>query len=108
MRRIVAPGGLFLASVHGPFAARFAFPQPAAGRRFPWSRRKRPFDVRAAGFIDAGEDLALAGVAPTGYYRGVFQSPEWTRKEWSKYFHVLEIREGGMQNYQDLVILERQ
>lgn len=108
MQRIMAPGGLFLASVHGPFAARFAFPQPEApARRFPWSRPKRPFDVRAAGFIDAGEDVALAGVAPSGYYRGVFQSPDWTRREWSKFFRVLAIVEGGMQNYQDLVILER-
>lgn len=39
--------------------------------------------------------------------RGVFQSPAWPRREWSKYFRVLEVREGGMQNYQDLVILER-
>ena len=77
-------------------------------RRSRW--RNRPgatFDVRAQGFIDAGEDAALDGIAPEGYYRGVFQSPAWTRREWSKYFRVLEIREGGMQNYQDLVILEK-
>jgi SAM-dependent methyltransferase len=109
MRRIMSPGGLFLASVHGPFAARFALPRPdaAAPRRFPWSRRKTPPDVRAAGFFDAGEDVALRGVAPSGYYRGAFQSPEWTRREWSELFRVRDIVEGGMQNYQDLVVLER-
>lgn len=107
MRRIIAPGGLFLASVHGPFAARFAFParEPATG--WSWRRRKDPMDVRAAGFIDAGADAALDGVAPAGYYRGVFQSPDWTRRVWSEYFRVLDVVEGGMQNYQDLVILER-
>lgn len=107
MRRIIAPGGLFLASVHGPFAARFCFPQTVPVRGFSWSRRKGAVDVRAMGYLDAGEDLALEGVAPAGYYRGIFQSPEWTRREWSDYFHVLAIIEGGMQNYQDLVIMER-
>ena len=107
MRRIIAPGGLFLASVHGAFAARFSFPQPPPEpSRWPW-RRKRPSDLLAAGFIDAGEDVALQGIAPPGYYRGVFQSPAWTRRVWSDYFRVLEIVEGGMQNFQDLVILER-
>lgn len=107
MHRLIAPGGLFLASVHGPFAARFCFPQSVPSRGFSWSRRKNSFDIRAVGYLDAGEDLALEGVAPAGYYRGIFQSPEWTRREWSEHFHVLEIVEGGMQNYQDLVILER-
>ncbi len=107
MRRVIAPGGLFLASVHGPFAARFALAQTSSAKAWWRPRRRRSFDVRAAGFLDAGEDLALAGVAPVGYYRGTFQSPEWTRREWSRYFRVLEVREGGMQNYQDLVILER-
>lgn len=107
LQRITAPGGLVLASVHGPFAARFAFPPLPTERGSRWWRRKPTFDVRAKGFIDAGEDVALQGIAPEGYYRGVFQSPDWTRRVWSDYFRVLEILEGGMQNYQDLVILER-
>lgn len=108
MRRIVAPGGLFLASVHGPFAARFAYPSARPpGRRFAWSRRQPVQDFLQEGFWDGGADHALDGVAPAGYYRGAFQTPDWTRREWSKYFRVLEIREGGMQNYQDLVIMAR-
>lgn len=107
LRRILAPGGLLLASVHGPFAARFAFPPAAAKGGFRWRRRRSAVDVRARGFIDAGEDVALKGIAPAGYYRGVFQSPDWTRQEWSKFFRVLEVQEGGMQNFQDLVVLER-
>lgn len=108
MRRIIAPGGLFLASVHGRFAARFSLRPSEVPSRWRWIRRQKPtLDVLASGFIDAGEDRALAGIAPAGYYRGTYQSPEWTNREWSKYFRVLEIREGGMQNYQDLVVLER-
>jgi SAM-dependent methyltransferase len=107
MRRIIAPGGILLASVHGPLAASCAFPGPARSR---WERllgrRKFP-SVLSDGFFDAGEDPALDGIAPAGYYRGVFQTPEWTRREWARSFRVLEILEGGMNRHQDLVILER-
>lgn len=108
IRRILSPGGLFLASVHGPFAARFALAasDPTAGGR-DWRRSPPIAELERRGFLDAGEDRALEGIAPDGYYRGVFQTPEWTRRHWSEVLRVLEISEAGMQNYQDLVILER-
>jgi len=108
IRRILSPGGLLLASVHGPFAARFALVEsdPAAAGR-DWRRSPPIVELLERGFLDAGEDRALEGIAPDGYYRGVFQTPEWTRRHWSEVLRVLEIREAGMQNYQDLVILEK-
>jgi SAM-dependent methyltransferase len=112
MRRIIAPGGILLASVHGPLAASCAFPDRERSRVARLFGRRGPATVLSAvlkeGFFDAGEDRALDGVAPAGYYRGVFQTPEWTRREWSRFFRVVEVREGGMNSYQDLVILERQ
>lgn len=108
MGRILAPGGLLLASVHGPLAASCAFPAPEPSR---WARRfgRRPLPaVLGDGFFDAGEDPALDGIAPTGYYRGVFQTPEWTRREWARSFRVLEVLEGGMNRHQDLVVLQRE
>ncbi|MFI5198710.1 MAG: methyltransferase domain-containing protein [Thermoanaerobaculia bacterium] len=111
MRRIIAPGGILLASVHGPLAASCAFSHRGRSRLARLFGRRRLSAVLSAvlkeGFFDAGEDRALDGVAPAGYYRGVFQTPEWTRREWSRYFRVVEIRGGGMNSYQDLVILER-
>jgi SAM-dependent methyltransferase len=94
LRRIVAPGGLLLASVHGRFAARFAF------------RGASPRGLDT-GFLDAGEDKALDGIAPPGYYRAVFQTREHTERVWGSAFRVLEYLEGGMQNYQDLVVARR-
>lgn len=107
MRRIIAPRGILLASIHGPLAASCSFPDPEPSRIAKLFARRRVPAVLKDGFFDAGEDRALAGVAPAGYYRGVFQTPEWTRREWSRFFRVVEIRAGGMNSYQDLVILER-
>lgn len=102
MRRVLARGGLFLASVHGPWAARFALPDAnAAPATSPVWR------LLTEGFLDLGEDVALRGVAPPEYYRGVFQTAEWTRREWSSFFEILDILPAGTQNYQDLVVLRR-
>jgi SAM-dependent methyltransferase len=94
LRRILAPGGLIAVSVHGRFAARFALPAALP-------------DFDGSGFHDGGEDLALGAVAPRGYYRGVFQTPAWTRSAWADAFEVLEHREGGVLTYQDLVVARR-
>lgn len=107
MRRIIAPGGLLLASIHGPLATSCSFPNSARSRLTAFLGRGRNLRVLKDGFFDAGADPALTGVAPDGYYRGVFQTHEWTRREWSRYFRILEIRDGGMNGHQDLVVLER-
>lgn len=107
MRRIIAPGGFLLASVHGRLVASCAFPDPKQSRLARLFAPRRHPSVLKEGFFDAGEDRALDGVAPAGYYRGVFQTPEWTRREWSRFLRVVEVREGGMNSHQDLVVLER-
>ena len=53
------------------------------------------------------QNPALDGIAPEGYYRGVFQTREYTIQEWSKYFEILEYIERGVANYQDLVVMRR-
>jgi len=94
MRRIIAPGGLFLASTHGSFAATFAY-------------RENFAELLRDGIADTIHDPTLDGIAPDGYYRGVFQTREFTVREWSKYFEILEYKERGMGNYQDLVVMRR-
>jgi SAM-dependent methyltransferase len=108
LKRILAPRGLLLATVHGEFAAQFVFPDRMP--RTPKERRRIAFGLSSiieGGIIDSIEDRALGGVAPEGYYRGVFQTRPYTLKEWSPILRVVEYREAAVGNYQDLVVLKR-
>jgi SAM-dependent methyltransferase len=117
MRRIIAPGGLLLASTHGRFAARFAFPDVLHRDRSPRGLVRTLTDMVAGchssdevfqdGIRDEMTDATLTGVAPEGYYRSVFQTPEYTLQEWSKYFEIVEYVERGMGNFQDFVVMKR-
>lgn len=94
MRRIIAPGGLFLASTHGQFATRFEFPETFA-------------QLLRDGIFDGVHDPSLGGIFPKGYYLNVYQTREYTLREWSKYFEILEYIERGYGNHQDLVVMRR-
>jgi SAM-dependent methyltransferase len=96
LRRIIAPGGLLLATTHGEFAGRWLFP-----------KAKEFAKVFATGFHDAIPDGTLQHVASSEYYRSTFQSKAWTERNWSKYFDVVDYVEGGMNNFQDIWVLRR-
>jgi SAM-dependent methyltransferase len=108
MRRVLTPGGLLLATVHGEFAALFNFPirdpQSLLERaRLSWGRRP----VIDGGIVDSIPDHALDGIAPDGYYRSVFQTRRLTIREWSRILDVVEFRDAGVGNFQDLVVLRK-
>jgi len=92
MKRIIIPGGLFFASVHGDFAASFTPPQE---------------EVKKNGISDSAMDPNLDGIAPEGYYRSVYQTKCYTVRELGKYFRVVDYQERVMDNFQDLVILQK-
>lgn len=93
VRRVIRPGGLFLPSIHGAFAAMFN----------PGLRS----ELEAAGITDNTLDPALDGVLPPNYYRSTFQLPSFTRKEWARHFEVVDIIQAGCGGFQDLVVLRR-
>jgi SAM-dependent methyltransferase len=88
--RILAPGGLFVCSVHGAPAAR-AMPHPFLIER-----------LLKEGFYDDLPDQALDNIAPEGYYRNTYQNMDYTRKSFGKFFEVLDVLESGV-GIQDLV-----
>jgi SAM-dependent methyltransferase len=93
IRRVLAPGGILAASVHG---------QPAADTYMPLL----PDILTDNGIFDGLTDTSMDGVAPPGYYRVTFQSQEYTRREWGRYLPVTEYREAGLTPAHDLVICQ--
>jgi 2-polyprenyl-3-methyl-5-hydroxy-6-metoxy-1,4-benzoquinol methylase len=95
MQRILRPQGLLFTSVHGEFATSFA-------------PTKVKTEVVRTGISDDMKTPELEGVAPPGYYRGVYQSKEYTMREWSKYFRIVDYIELGMPLIQDLLVLQKE
>jgi SAM-dependent methyltransferase len=94
MQRILSPGGLFLASVHGEFAAYFSFPGTVD-------------DILKNGIYDYIEDSNLSGIAPAGYYRGSYQSQQYSMEVFGRFFDILEYVERGSTNFQDIIVMRK-
>jgi SAM-dependent methyltransferase len=92
IRRVLAPGGVLVASALG----RLSVQSHSADER-------AAFD--ASGIRDTSPDTTLDGVAPPGYYRSTFQNEAFTRAHWGAVLPVVAYRLGGLTNFQDLVVL---
>jgi SAM-dependent methyltransferase len=112
IRRVLAPGGLLLASVAGRDVIQ-AGRSPRLRRAKSGSLPTRAVALRRtvklmrAGIIDAHLDSHLDGIAPPGYYRMVYQTAGYTRKAWSRGFEVIRYVERGLNGHQDLVVMRR-
>lgn len=95
MRRIIAPGGLFLASVSGESLLNFASPEAQ-------------LEMMNTGISDSTPDRNLDGIAPQGYYRGTLQRKSYTCREFSRYFCVVDYIEQGATSSQDLVVMRKE
>jgi SAM-dependent methyltransferase len=94
MRRILARGGLFVASVSGESLSKF----------YPVDARLTMLDD---GIADSSLDPALDGIAPVGYYRGTLQGRNYTCREFSRYFEIVDYIRQGATSSQDLVVMRR-
>jgi SAM-dependent methyltransferase len=96
LRRVVRPGGIVLASIHG--MAQMAFYKVPS---------QHVLDVNERGFLLSGQNDQLdAVIDDKAYYKNVTQSHDYVFEKWSEYFSVCEIVEGMAAN-QDLVVLMR-
>ncbi len=112
LRRVTAPGGLVLLSTQGDFAyRRGAIKRRRLVHRWPWAMRlqarRLSRELERAGLIDRGATRALDGIAPSGYYRSVAQSADYTKAAWSPHFEVLDHVACGLGGSQDLVVMRR-
>ncbi len=95
MRRIIAPGGLFLASVSGESYLHFV-------------SQEAQLEVMEKGISDSFLDRALDGIAPESYYRATLQRKNYTCREYSRYFRVIDYIEQGATSAQDLVVMRKE
>jgi SAM-dependent methyltransferase len=95
VRRVLAPGGLLLASVQGAFAASFE-PPPATAP-----------DLLRDGIVDGGRYDTADPFHAEGQWRGYYLTSDYVRREWSQYFEILEHLEGEINADQDLVVARR-
>jgi len=82
-------------------------PPPSAGSSYVEVAGGSDFTVglRERGIADDKLDARLDGVAPEEYYRSVFQTREYTLREWSRFFEILDYKERWISNFQDLVVM---
>src|SRR5262249_38393261 len=89
LRRVLAPGGYLLASVHGPHCW--------SGLPGPTVRR-----IREHGFLFArtGGD---EGIHPD-WYQTAWHTQEYVEQHWSRFFEVAAYIPQGFNSYQDVVV----
>jgi SAM-dependent methyltransferase len=95
LRRVLRPGGLALMTFHGDAS-------------LVWSRlsAERFTELRRDGFCEQANPLYDADLGEADYYRDVFHTTEYVRREWGKYFEVLAIKPTWVA-HQDLAVMRR-
>lgn len=111
LARVVVNGGLALLSIHGEHAYAGARRGEQSGIARDLSDRLRAHEsLPVEGFVfepyeTRVESRDLRGIS--GDYGLTFQSEDQVRRDWTKWFEVLEIRTRAINNWQDLVVLRR-
>jgi SAM-dependent methyltransferase len=107
LRRVLAPGGLALLSVHGPHAfeqfrsgaVTTSWCSPAVFRRGPLGSGEFVFAPYRRSFWTDGD---LPGVGRE--YGLAFQGHEHTRASWSRALQVVEVRARALTDWQDVAV----
>lgn len=110
LARVLEPGAPLIASTHGEAAIRSPWWGIACPERAPRIRSQagRLDDEGLLFFEDprvAEGDTKMSGI--TGSWGVTFQSPGHIRQHWSEHFDVVEVQEGALEGFHDLVVLRR-
>jgi SAM-dependent methyltransferase len=103
LRRVVAPGGLLILSIHGEFAFQIAEGEMRGGGEDPEPWRRA---LERHGILFVADDAYLGGVFPD-FYHTTFHSPWYVFSHWSKWFDVKSYLPTADLGRQDVVVLQR-
>ncbi len=106
LARILKPGGLLVASVLGRYAYLRDLCSGSKGRnplKFYFAKRRLGPGV----IIDEFRNDSLRDHVRSDYYRNTYQGRHYTLREWSRFFRIRAYLERGLDNYQDLLVMQR-
>lgn len=92
LKRVTRPKGTVLVTVHGRHSLNGFSPQQVS-------------DIERTGFMFVSSDY-WKGTFPE-WYQTSFHTKEYILDKYSKYFDVLDYIPGGMNNHQDMVVLQK-
>ena len=97
LRRVLRPGGILLATSHGPHSAAMIGLENVAAQ------------MERDGFVfhTAAEEPVFDKIAGKGYYRAAFETAASVRQHWGRHLTVLEQATGAVNNHQDMNVLRR-
>ena len=95
LQRVIRPGGLALMTFHGDASVLWS---GLSAERYTALKRR--------GICDQANPLYDADLGEDDYYRDVFHTTEYVRREWGKYFELVTIKPCSVA-HQDLVVLRR-
>ncbi|MCC7126517.1 MAG: class I SAM-dependent methyltransferase [Acidobacteria bacterium] len=95
LRRVTRPGAILLMSIHGPTVHAMTQSVPFCDL------------VEQRGIVDSDSHDLDDVLEDKTYYRTTQHSHAYVRREWSRYFEVLDILPACIGNVQDLVVLRR-
>lgn len=95
LRRIGKPNAILILTIHGQYAQSISnLPSVAISQLY-----------RSGFLFVKGTDWK--GIFPD-YYQNTFHTKAYVLEKWSKYFRIVDYIEKGLNNHQDLVILEKE
>jgi SAM-dependent methyltransferase len=93
LRRVIKPGGYMILTTHGE----------KHYKELPPDKLKL---MNQKGFY-YNEDRNLTTEGLPAFYKVAYHSPEYIEREWKKYFDVLKIMPRGLEDHQDIILLQK-
>jgi SAM-dependent methyltransferase len=98
LSRISRKGGIVLLSVHGNGGVAFRNELFDINKLFSWQEK---------GFLAIGVDRAIDSINDKEYYTTSFQTDWYIKKQWAKYFQIIDVIPSYIGHFQDLVVMQK-